>query len=209
MKWNPGTYNNFRSERMRPFYDCVQLIEMRPSMDVIDLGCGTGDLTLKLAEYLPDPKMVLGVDSSAEMLLESSKYKHDKLSFRQAGIEDQLKENKQWDLIFSHAAIQWITDHRSLITHMISRLKPGVSFWYKYPHNIRTSQIEYWLNLRTPIHTAKHYKTGIADHRYLMQVNMVRSCSGMGVKTYRCSRRFIRLSSMTRMACMIGFPALL
>ncbi|HTE25571.1 methyltransferase domain-containing protein [Flavitalea sp.] len=139
MKWNPGTYNNFRSERMRPFYDCVQLIELRPSMDVIDLGCGMGDLTLKLAEYLPEPKTVLGVDSSAEMLLESSRYKHDKLSFRQGGIEDQLKDNKKWDLIFSHAAIQWIADHRSLMSIMISRLKPGGQLLIQMPaqyHNI-------------------------------------------------------------------------
>ena len=66
MSWNPGTYNKFRSERMQPFYDCLQLIELRSAMDIIDLGCGTGELTLKLAEFLPEPNMVLGIDSSAE-----------------------------------------------------------------------------------------------------------------------------------------------
>ena len=143
MAWNPGKYNKFRSERMQPFYDCLQLIEPGPSMEIVDLGCGTGELTLKLAELSPEPNMVLGIDSSSEMLMESSRYKHSKLSFRQANIEDQLQDTRKWDLIFSHAAIQWIPDHQSLISLMISRLKPGGQLLIQLPaqhHNI-TNQL--------------------------------------------------------------------
>jgi trans-aconitate 2-methyltransferase len=139
MSWDPTIYNKFRSERMLPFYDCLRLIEPRPAMEIIDLGCGTGELTLKLAEHLPDPRMVLGIDSSPEMLTESGRFKHEKLSFRQITIEDQLKEPKRWDLIFSHAAIQWIGDHESLLPAIISRAKPGGQLVIQMPaqhHNI-------------------------------------------------------------------------
>ena len=36
-------------------------------MKVVDLGCGTGELTRQLADRLPESE-VLGIDSSAEML---------------------------------------------------------------------------------------------------------------------------------------------
>jgi trans-aconitate 2-methyltransferase len=139
MAWDPATYNKFRSERMQPFYDCLQLIELRSAMDIIDLGCGTGELTLQLAEFLPEPNMVLGIDSSAEMLLESSRFKHLNLSFRKARIEDQLQDVKKWDLIFSHAAMQWVDDHHRLMALIISRLKAGGQLLIQMPaqhHNI-------------------------------------------------------------------------
>jgi trans-aconitate 2-methyltransferase len=139
MSWDPSSYNKFRAERMRPFYDCLQLVEPRPSMEIIDLGCGTGELTLKLAEHFPRPEMVLGIDSSPEMLRGSARFKHEKLSFRQATIEDQLRDSKRWDLIFSHAAIQWIRDHQSLLPTILSCLKPGGQLVIQMPaqlHNV-------------------------------------------------------------------------
>ncbi|WP_306349741.1 methyltransferase domain-containing protein [Flavobacterium sp. '19STA2R22 D10 B1'] len=124
MAWNPETYNKFKAERFAPFYDVLALVKIKPNMDVIDLGCGTGELTEKLANTLPNAKM-LGVDSSKEMLEDARAFASDALKFEQRTIEEQLTTNQKWDLIFSNAAIQWVDNHETLLPEIINTLKPN------------------------------------------------------------------------------------
>src|SRR5688500_678902 len=67
MPWDPNLYHKFQAERSAPFFDLLRLVEVRPNLKVVDLGCGTGDLTRKLADALPNSS-VLGLDSSPQML---------------------------------------------------------------------------------------------------------------------------------------------
>lgn len=123
MAWNPAKYNQFKTERFAPFYDLQSLIEIKPGMEVIDLGCGTGELTSKLADYLPDAN-ILGIDSSAEMLSDATAFRKQNLQFEQRTIEQQLNTNQKWDLVFSNAAIQWVEDHHQLLPRIIQTIKP-------------------------------------------------------------------------------------
>ena len=43
--WSPEQYLRFEKERAQPFYDLLSMVERRPQMRVIDLGCGSGALT--------------------------------------------------------------------------------------------------------------------------------------------------------------------
>ena len=54
MPWDPARYEQFAKERYAPFDDLARLIDIRPGMRVIDLGCGTGELTARLADMLPE-----------------------------------------------------------------------------------------------------------------------------------------------------------
>lgn len=138
MSWNPDTYNRFKAERSTPFYDLLALSEVRPDLHVIDLGCGTGELTAKLAETLPGSH-VLGVDSSQEMLDKSRKTDEATLDFECISIEDQLKKEQQWDVVFSNAALQWVPDHETLFPQIISKIKPGGQLLVQMPaqrHNL-------------------------------------------------------------------------
>ena len=122
MAWNPDTYNKFKSERFTPFYDVLKVINIKPNLNVVDLGCGTGELTRKLADALPDSN-VLGIDSSQEMLKDSKAFENDQVTFECRPIQEQLALNTKWDLIFSNAAIQWIEDHETLLPKIISCIK--------------------------------------------------------------------------------------
>ena len=51
MTWSPEQYERFKSERKQPFLDLLALVEKRPRMRVVDLGCGTGELTRELHEH--------------------------------------------------------------------------------------------------------------------------------------------------------------
>src|SRR5436189_188269 len=82
MPWNPDTYHKFQSERAAPFEDLVALIKIREGLQVVDLGCGTGELTRKLADRLPGSD-VTGIDNSPEMLAKANEHSRPGLCFEQ------------------------------------------------------------------------------------------------------------------------------
>lgn len=134
MPWNPEVYNKFKAERFAPFYDLLTLLKVRQDLQVIDLGCGTGELSRKLADYLPNAN-VLGIDASAEMLQEAVEFETERLNFEQRSIEQQLKEDSRWDLVFSNAALQWLQNHETLIPSVIGMLKPDGQLLVQIPSN--------------------------------------------------------------------------
>ncbi|HEX5808123.1 MAG TPA: methyltransferase domain-containing protein, partial [Anaerolineales bacterium] len=103
MAWEPKQYHKFQAERSAPFFDLLALVEIRPNLKVVDLGCGTGELTRQLADALPDSD-VTGIDSSAQMLEKASPLSSPNLHFEQG---DQAQLTGEWDLIFSNAALHW------------------------------------------------------------------------------------------------------
>ena len=131
MPWNPDTYHKFQAERAAPFEDLLGLVRVRPGLRVVDLGCGTGELTRRLADALPDSD-VTGLDSSPEMLARAAEYARPGLRFVQGTIEDAGGE---WDLIFSHAALQWVPDHAALIPRLLALLRPGGQLAVQMPSN--------------------------------------------------------------------------
>ena len=131
MTWNPDQYHKFQAERSAPFFDLLKLVRIRPNLRVIDLGCGTGELTQHLANALPDSD-VLGLDQSAEMLEKSSRYASRNLRFERG---DQTQITGQWDLIFTNAALHWSEDHEELIPNLFRHLDPGGQIAIQIPSN--------------------------------------------------------------------------
>ena len=133
MPWDPTRYEQFAKERYAPFDDLVALIKVRPGLRVIDLGCGTGELAARLADLLPESD-VLGIDSSPEMLARAAERARPGLRFEQQPIEDA---GGAWDLVFSHAVIQWVEDHARLVPRLLSLAAPGGRLAVQLPSNFR------------------------------------------------------------------------
>jgi len=131
MPWNPDLYHKFQSERAAPFYDLLALVDVRPNLKVIDLGCGPGELTHQLADKLPNSD-VTGLDSSPQMLEKTASYARPGLIFKQG---DQSTLTGEWDLIFSNAALHWSENHTELFPHLFSCLKPGGQLAVQMPSN--------------------------------------------------------------------------
>ena len=131
MPWNPEQYHKFQSERSAPFYDLLKLVEIRPRIKAIDLGCGTGELTRVLADALPESNLI-GLDSSLQMLDKAVSHSSSNLQFKQGDLSE-LTGN--WDLIFSNAAIQWCEDHEKLIPYLFSKLNRGGQLCVQIPSN--------------------------------------------------------------------------
>ena len=131
MPWNPEQYHIFQVERSAPFEDLLKLVVIRTGIKVVDLGCGTGELTDRLADVLVDSD-VLGLDNSPQMLEKAATYKKPGLTFE---LGDQSRLQGLWDLIFSNAALQWSENHQELISHLYSRLAPGGQIAIQVPSN--------------------------------------------------------------------------
>jgi trans-aconitate 2-methyltransferase len=133
MPWDPKQYHKFQAERSAPFFDLLALVEVRPNLKVVDLGCGTGELTRRLAATLPDSD-VTGLDSSLQMLEAAQAASHSSPGLRfEQGNQAQL--TGEWDLIFSNAALQWSENHEELIPRLYERLTSGGQIAVQVPSN--------------------------------------------------------------------------
>jgi trans-aconitate 2-methyltransferase len=130
--WSPGQYARFASERAQPFWDLAALVEPLAGGAVVDLGCGTGELTRALHERSGAGETV-GVDSSARMLARAPG--GDGLRFELADIRD-FQPPGPLALVFSNAALQWLGDHRALFARLRSWLAPGGQLAVQMPDNM-------------------------------------------------------------------------
>src|ERR1039458_7800119 len=65
--WDPDQYSRFAAERAKPFLDLLAMVEPLPGGEVIDLGCGTGELTAELHAHT-QAGTTTGIDASEAML---------------------------------------------------------------------------------------------------------------------------------------------
>ncbi|MGH9424304.1 MAG: methyltransferase domain-containing protein [Thermoanaerobaculia bacterium] len=129
--WDPSQYERFKDERSQPFRDLAALVERRPHMRVIDLGCGTGELTRELHEQLAADE-TLGIDSSESMLRKAKPAAT--LRFEIGNIEN-VTADRPFDLVFSNAALHWVPDHETLFARLAALLAPGGQLAVQMPAN--------------------------------------------------------------------------
>lgn len=140
MPWDPAQYERFSRERELPFEDALALVGSLPEgARIIDLGCGTGALTARLADAYPHADVV-GIDTSVEMLARAKQLERPRLRFIKAAIEavDQIELEGQppvWDLVFSHAALHWVPDHARLVPRLFACVARGGRIVVQAPSN--------------------------------------------------------------------------
>ncbi|MGN6186578.1 MAG: methyltransferase domain-containing protein, partial [Thermoanaerobaculia bacterium] len=131
--WSPDQYEKFKAERQQPFHDRVALIEKRPKIRIVDLGCGTGELTRELHESL-DASETVGIDNSETMLLKAGSFGGAMLHFQKNSIEAFVTDDP-YDLIFSNAALQWVPDHEQLFVRLTNFLSTDGQLAIQMPAN--------------------------------------------------------------------------
>jgi trans-aconitate 2-methyltransferase len=133
LSWAPEQYERFKAERKQPFLDLLSLVEKRPRMRAVDLGCGTGELTRELHETL-EAEETLGIDSSETMLLKAGSFGGEMLRFEQGDIEAFVTD-QPFDLVFSNAALHWVPDHEQLFARLTRFLSTNGQLAIQMPDN--------------------------------------------------------------------------
>lgn len=133
--WNPEQYHRFRSQRTEPFHDLVDLVEPVPGGRIVDLGCGTGELTAELHRRLGAAE-TLGIDSSPAMLRQAATLVTDGLHFLEGDLT-RLEPDGGWDLVAANASLHWVDDHPGLFARLTGALRPGGQLAVQVPANYR------------------------------------------------------------------------
>ncbi len=135
--WDTDTYLRFADERARPFADLTSRILATAPSAVVDLGCGTADLTAELAARWPSAQ-VTGVDSSPEMVAraqaQADRVANGRLSVVHADVRD-WRPDAPVDVVVTNAVLQWVPGHVELLRRWVRWLAPGGWLALQVPAN--------------------------------------------------------------------------
>ncbi|RFS84660.1 trans-aconitate 2-methyltransferase [Actinomadura spongiicola] len=132
--WDPAQYEAFAGERARPFGELVARLGDGAPARIVDLGCGTGELTATLAARWPNA-VIEGLDGSADMIAEAhGREIPGRLSFRVGDVAAWTPEHPV-DLIVSNAVLHWIPEHPDLLPRWVDALTPGGRLAFQVPGN--------------------------------------------------------------------------
>lgn len=99
----------------------IALLDPKPGERILDLGCGDGALTRKIASYGAE---VVGVDGSASL---AAAARSQGLDARVMNAE-ALEFEGEFDGVFSNAALHWMRDQDAVLRGVRRALKPGGRF---------------------------------------------------------------------------------
>ncbi|MEV4397675.1 trans-aconitate 2-methyltransferase [Nonomuraea sp. NPDC049607] len=130
--WDPVTYAVYADERSRPFIELISRVGAVAPDYVVDAGCGSGELTVMLAERWPGAT-VEGFDASPAMIAKARKL-DTPVHFAVADVET-WHPDRPMDVIVSNAVLQWVPSHHDVLEHWLEELAPGGWLAFQVPGN--------------------------------------------------------------------------
>ena len=126
-KWNAADYAANSVVQQTWARELIAKLNLRGDEHILDVGCGDGKVTAEIARALPHG-LVTGVDASAEMIAFAKKTfpakKSPNLKFHAMDAR-KIKFKRQFDIVFSNAALHWVDDHQKFLRGAGSVLKSG------------------------------------------------------------------------------------
>ena len=123
--WNSSLYQNKHDFVWKYGENLLEILKPQQEESILDLGCGTGQLTAKIAEAGAE---VIGIDSSQKMIEQAQK-NYPQIKFQVADARKFELPNPV-DAVFSNATLHWIpeTDANKVINCINKILKTGGRF---------------------------------------------------------------------------------
>ncbi len=150
--WNPELYTEKHAFVYNYGESLVELLAPKPHETILDLGCGSGQLTALINE---SANAVIGIDKSPEMIAHA-KDAFPHICFEVATAED-FSFSEKFDSIFSNATLHWVKDYKSVIKCMFNNLNPGGKLVLEFggKGNVQT--------------IVNQLKTSLREHGFLQQ----------------------------------------
>lgn len=118
--WDSQLYQDKHAFVWKSAASLLDLLEPQPGERILDLGCGTGQLTAQIAE---SGAQVVGFDLDEKMLLQA-RANYPQVEFVQ-GNAAKFHFSQPFDAIFSNAALHWVLDAEAAVRSMAAALGPG------------------------------------------------------------------------------------
>ena len=133
--WDAGLYDARHAFVWEKGRALVDHLAPKPGEHILDLGCGTGQLTSEIAAR---EAQVLGLDLSVEMIAEARR-KFPALLFEAADART-LRFTGEFDAVFSNAALHWIPEAEQVVAGVARALRAGGRFVAEFggKGNVRT-----------------------------------------------------------------------
>lgn len=121
--WNTALYESNHSFVWQSGESLLELLAPQPDERILDLGCGTGHLTAKIASM---GAKVGGIDADKSMI-EQARQNYPNLHWLIADARN-FQVDEPLDAVFSNAALHWIKEADTVIQCVYQALKPGGRF---------------------------------------------------------------------------------
>ncbi len=135
--WNAASYQDKHSFVWRYGADLLGLLKPEPGERILDIGCGTGQLTSEIAR---SGAHVIGLDSSPDMLAEARKNFPD-LEFV-LGDASAFQFSEPFDAVFSNAALHWVKNAGGAAHSIATALRPGGRFVAEFGGHRNIASVE-------------------------------------------------------------------
>lgn len=119
-QWNATLYDHAHQFVSKYGEGIFSYLRPKEGERILDLGCGTGDLTQKIKEHGAN---VIGIDSSKEMI-DQAKSKYPTIPFHVMDATT-LSFEEPFDAIFSNAVFHWVREQEQLTQQLFNNLKTG------------------------------------------------------------------------------------
>jgi trans-aconitate 2-methyltransferase len=123
-EWNAEQYHQISNPMFAMAMPVLARLPLRGDEVVLDVGCGSGLVTEKLLDRLPDGR-VIAVDASENMLLTAREHLRGRRAAFVRADAAALPLVSAADAIFSTATFHWVLDHPALFRSLFQALKPG------------------------------------------------------------------------------------
>ncbi len=122
-KWDAGLYDDKHSFVWKMAEGLLELLAAQPGEKILDIGCGTGHLTGKIAA---SGAQVTGVDRSLEMIRQA-RTAYPEIRFELADATS-IPLDGPFDAVFSNATLHWIKDADGVASEISRLLRPNGRF---------------------------------------------------------------------------------
>jgi len=170
MSWDTELYEARHNFVWRLGEGVVELLKPQAGERILDLGCGPGQLTKKIAESGAE---VLGLDASLEMIGQA-RQNYPELRFV---LQDAAAMNYEgeFDAVFSNAALHWMLDPAAVVRGVSRALKTGGRFVAEMggKGNIRTivEAIHNVIGKYRPIPASRHYYPSVSEYTSILETH--------------------------------------
>lgn len=122
--WNGKTYSSNSSPQQSTAQLILETIDFVGDEHVLDLGCGSGNVTAFIAQQVPNG-LVIGIDSSKSMIDSAQRHESSNLKFKHIHIQNCIFPENSFHFVMSFLCLHWIEDLKGILQKVEFILKPG------------------------------------------------------------------------------------